>query len=92
MQSGTEIIDGLFFKPMTVGRRKCIVGMHESGLVLRADKFGDLILQLGQTQVERLNGLTIFISDILVFPYLLGRAFGLPISGSEPIDQLLPSR
>jgi hypothetical protein len=68
MQSGTEIIDGLLFKHMTVGRRKCIVVMHESGLVLRADEFGDLIIQLGETQVERLDGLTIFISDIIVFP------------------------
>jgi hypothetical protein len=67
MQSGTEIIDGLFFKPMMVGRRKIVV-MHERGLVLRADKFGDLIVQLGEMQVERLDGLTIFISDVIVFP------------------------
>jgi hypothetical protein len=51
-----------------LGRRQCIVVMHESGLVLRVDKFGDLIVQLGETQVERLDGLTIFISDIIVFP------------------------
>jgi hypothetical protein len=68
VKSGTEIIDGLFFKPMMVGRRKCIVVMHETGLVLRADKFGDLIVQLGEMQVERLGGLTIFISDVIVFP------------------------
>jgi hypothetical protein len=68
MQSGTEIINGFFLKPMTVGRRKCIVVMHESGLVLRTDNFGDLIVQLGETQVERLDGITIFISDIIVFP------------------------
>jgi hypothetical protein len=68
MQSGTEIINGFFLKPMMVGRRQCIVVMHESGLVLRADKFGDLIVQLGEMQVERLDGLTIFISDVIVFP------------------------
>jgi hypothetical protein len=68
MQIGTEIINGLFLKPMTVGRRKFIVAMHESGLVLRADKFEDLIVQLGETQVEILDGLTIFISDVIVFP------------------------
>ena len=53
---------------MTVGRRKCIVVMHESGLVTRADKFRDLIVQLGEMQVEILDGLTIFISDVIVFP------------------------
>jgi hypothetical protein len=53
---------------MMVGRRQCIVVMHETGLVLRADKFGDLIVQLGETQVERLGGLTIFISDVILFP------------------------
>jgi hypothetical protein len=68
MYSGTEIFNGLFLKPMTVGRRKCIVVMHASGLVLRADKFRDLIVQLGETQFERLDGLTIFISDFIVFP------------------------
>jgi hypothetical protein len=41
--------------------------MHERGLALWADKLGDLIVQLGEMQVERLNGLTIFISDIIVF-------------------------
>jgi hypothetical protein len=44
MQSGTEIINGLFLKPMMVGGRKCIVVMHERGLVLRVDKFRDLIV------------------------------------------------
>jgi hypothetical protein len=44
MQSGTEIINGFFLKPMKVGGRKCIVVMHESGLVLREDEFGDLIV------------------------------------------------
>jgi hypothetical protein len=68
MQSGTKIIDGLFFKPMMVERRQCIVVMQESDLVLRVDKFGVLILQLGETQVERLDGLTIFISGVIVFP------------------------
>jgi hypothetical protein len=86
MQSGTEIINGFFLKPMTVGRRQCIVVMHESSLVLRADKFRDLIVQLGETQVEILDGLTLFISDVFVFPQLLSGAFGFPISGSEPID------
>ena len=68
MQSITKIINGLFFKPMAVRRRKCIVLMHESGLVLREDKFGDLIIQLGETQVERPDGITIFVSDVVVFP------------------------
>jgi hypothetical protein len=68
MQSGTEIINGLFLKPMTVERRKCIVVMHETGLGLRADKFGDLIVQLGEMQVERLDGITIFVRDVIVFP------------------------
>jgi hypothetical protein len=34
----------IFLKPMMVGGRQCIVVMHESGLVMRADKFGDLIV------------------------------------------------
>jgi hypothetical protein len=68
MQRGTEIINGLFLKTMTVGKRQCIVVMHESGLVMREDKFGDLIVQLGETQDERHDGITIFISDIIVFP------------------------
>ena len=68
MQSTTKIINGIFFKPMMVRRRKCIVVMHEGGLVLRADKFGDLIIQLGESQVERPNGLTIFVSDIIILP------------------------
>jgi hypothetical protein len=53
---------------MMVGRRQCIVVMHECGLVLWVDKFGDLIVQLGEMQVERPDGLTIFISDVIVFP------------------------
>jgi hypothetical protein len=68
VQSGTEIINGLFFKPMMVRRRQCIVVMHEGGLVLRADKFGDLIIQLGEMQVEGPDGLTIFVSDVVVLP------------------------
>jgi hypothetical protein len=44
MQSGTEIINGFFLKPMMVGRSKCIVLMHESGLILRVDKFRDLVV------------------------------------------------
>jgi hypothetical protein len=68
VQSGTEIINGFFFKPMMVRRRQCIVVMHEGGLVLRADKFGDLIIQLGEMQVERPDGLTIFVSDVIVLP------------------------
>jgi hypothetical protein len=75
MQSETEIINGFFLKPMMVGRRKCIVVMNESGLVLRVDKFGDLIVQLGEMQVERLDGITIFISDVIVFPQILSGAF-----------------
>jgi hypothetical protein len=39
MQSKTEIIDDIFLKPMTVGRRKCILVMHECGLVIGVDKF-----------------------------------------------------
>jgi len=53
---------------MMAGGRHCIVVMHEIGLALRADKFGDLIVQLGETQVEILDGLTIHISDVIVFP------------------------
>jgi hypothetical protein len=86
MQSRAEIFDGLFLKPMMVQRRKCIVVMHEISLVLRADKFRDLIIQLCEMQVERPDGLTIFLSDVIVFPQLLDRYFGLPISGSKPID------
>jgi hypothetical protein len=51
---------------MTVRRRQCIVVMHEGGLVLRVDKFGNLIRQLGETQVEILDGLTIFVSDVII--------------------------
>ena len=68
MQSGTEIINGIFFKPVMVRRRQCIVVMHEVGLVLGANKFGDLSIQLGKTQVEGPNGLTIFVNDIFVLP------------------------
>jgi hypothetical protein len=68
VQGGIEIINGFLLKPMMVGRRKCIVIMHESGLVLWVDKLGDLIVQLGEMQVEILDGLTIFISDVIVFP------------------------
>jgi hypothetical protein len=68
VQGRTEIINGLFLKPMTVGRGKFIVAMHESDLVLRANKFWDLIKQLGEMQVERHDGLTIFVCDIIVFP------------------------
>jgi hypothetical protein len=53
---------------MMVEGRQCIVVMHESILVLRADKFGDLIVQLGETQVERLDGLTLLVGNIIVFP------------------------
>jgi hypothetical protein len=44
MQSGTEIINGFLLKPMMVGGRKCILLMHESGLVLGEDEFRDLIV------------------------------------------------
>jgi hypothetical protein len=44
MQRGTEIINGFFLKTMTVGGRQHIVVMNESGLVLRADEFMDLIV------------------------------------------------
>jgi hypothetical protein len=44
VHSRTKIINGFFFNPMKVGRRQCIVVMHESGLVLGADKFEDLIV------------------------------------------------
>ena len=86
MQSGTKIINGFFLNPMKVGRSQCIVLMHESVLVMRADKFEDLIVQLGETQVETLDGFTIFISEVIVFPQLIGEDFGFPISGSETID------
>jgi hypothetical protein len=68
MHRGTEIINGFFLNPMTVGRIQCIIVMHESGLVLRADKFMDFIVQLGETQVERLDGITIFTIEVIVFP------------------------
>jgi hypothetical protein len=68
MQRGTEIINGFFLKPMMVGRRKFIVVMHERGLVLRVDKFWYLIVQIGEMQVERLDGIAMFISDVIVFP------------------------
>jgi hypothetical protein len=44
MQRKIEISNGFLLKPMTKGGRQCIVVMHESGLVLRADEFGDLIV------------------------------------------------
>jgi hypothetical protein len=44
MQGKAEIINGFFLKPMMVRRRQCIVVMHESNLVLREDKFRDLIV------------------------------------------------
>jgi hypothetical protein len=53
---------------MTVRRRQCIIVMHEGSLVLRANKFVDLIIQLGETQVERPDGLTIFVRDVIVRP------------------------
>jgi hypothetical protein len=68
VQSGIEIINGLFFKPVMVRRKQCIVVMHEGGLVLGVDKFGHLIIQLGETQVERPGGLTIFVSDVIILP------------------------
>jgi hypothetical protein len=68
VQGGTEIINGLFLKPVMIGRRQCIVIMHESSLVLRADKFKDLIIQLGEMQVEGPDGFTIFVNDIIVVP------------------------
>ena len=66
MQRKTEIINGLFFNPMKVRRRQCIVVMHEGGLVLGEDKFRDLFIQLGKTQVEGPDGLTIFLSDFVL--------------------------
>jgi hypothetical protein len=68
VQSGTEIINGFFLNPMTVRRRKFIVVMHEDDLVLRVNKLGDLIIQLGEMQDERPDGLTIFLSDVIVLP------------------------
>ena len=66
MKRKTEIINVFFLKPMIVWGRQCIVIMHESGLVLRADKFDDLIGQLGELQVERLDDLTILIGDVII--------------------------
>jgi hypothetical protein len=57
-----------FSTTMMVGGGKFIVVMHESSLVLRTDKFGDLIVQLGEMQVERIYHIIISISDIIVFP------------------------
>jgi hypothetical protein len=68
MQSKTDSINGPFFNPMKVWGRKCIVVMHESGLFLRVDKFGDLIVQLGEMKVERLDGITLLVGNIIVFP------------------------
>jgi hypothetical protein len=42
--------------------------VHERSLVLREDKFRDLIIQLGEMQVERPDGLTIFVSGVILFP------------------------
>jgi hypothetical protein len=81
VQSVTEVINGLFFKPVKIRRRKCIVVMHEGGLVLGVDKFMDLVIQLGKMQVEGPDGLTIFVNDVVVLPQLLRRAFRFPISG-----------
>jgi hypothetical protein len=67
VQGGADILNGFFINPMMVRRSKCIVVMHESGLVLRVDEFWDLIIQLGETQVERPDGLTIFVIDVIVF-------------------------
>jgi hypothetical protein len=68
VQGRTKIINGLFLNPMMVGRGKCIVLMHESIVVMRVDKFENLTIQLSEMQVERPDGLTIFVSDIIVFP------------------------
>jgi hypothetical protein len=42
MNNENEIINGFFFNLMKVGGRQCIVLMHESGLVPRADEFREL--------------------------------------------------
>jgi hypothetical protein len=68
MYRGTDILNEFLFKHMMVGGRQCIVLMHERGLVPRGDKFGDLIVQLGETQVERPDGLTFLVGNIIVFP------------------------
>jgi hypothetical protein len=68
MQGGTEIINGFFLEPMMVRKRQCIVVMHESSLVLRVDKFEYFIVQLGEMQVEILDGFTFLVGNIIVFP------------------------
>jgi hypothetical protein len=42
--------------------------MHKGGLVLGANKFGNLIIQLGKTKVERLDSLIVFVCNVIVFP------------------------
>jgi hypothetical protein len=42
--------------------------MHERGLVLGVNQFRDLIVQFGEAKDKRLNGFTIFIGNIVVFP------------------------
>jgi hypothetical protein len=44
MQSGSEIINGFFLKPMIVEGSQCIVVMHKSSLVLRSNEFRDFII------------------------------------------------
>jgi hypothetical protein len=68
VQRRIEIINGFLLKPMTVRRRKFIVVMHKGGLIMRVDMFGDLIIQLGEMKVEIPDGLTIFVSDVIVLP------------------------
>jgi hypothetical protein len=42
--------------------------MHKGNLVLGANKFGNLIIKLGETKVERLNSLTVLVRNVIIFP------------------------
>jgi hypothetical protein len=42
--------------------------MHKSGLVLGTNKFGNLIIPFNEMKFERLDSLTIFVRNVIVFP------------------------
>jgi hypothetical protein len=41
--------------------------MHKGNLVLGVNKFGNLIIQLGEMKVERINSLTILVCNVIIF-------------------------
>jgi len=65
--------------------------MHKRSLVLWENKFGNLIIQLGEMKVERLNSLTVLVCNVIVFPQLFIWDLRLPISGLKPVNYLFPS-